>query len=58
MGLSLIDKVEIRCALRSEIRLTLDRLRLNRDVYGRDVTQFEINRIRRLNHVRLHVLNA
>lgn len=58
MSLSCTDKLEIRCALMSEIRLTLDRLRLNRDFYGRDITRYEINRIRRLNHVRLHVLNA
>lgn len=58
MGLSCTDKLEIRCALRSEIRLTLDRLRLNRDFYGREITQHEINRIRMLNHVRLRVLNA
>lgn len=58
MGLSCTDKLEIRCALKREIRLTIDRLRLNRDFYGREVTQHEINLIRRLNHVRLHVLNA
>lgn len=58
MRLTKDDKLEIRCALRSEIRLTLDRLRLNRDFYGREVTQYDIDRIRRLNHVRLHVLNA
>ena len=58
MGLSCTDKLEIRCALMSEIRLTLDRLRLYRNFYGREVTQHEIDRIRRLNHVRLHVLNA
>jgi hypothetical protein len=58
MSLSCTDKLEIRVELGTEIKLTLDRLRLNRDFYGRDVTQHEINRIRRLNHVRLHVLNA
>jgi hypothetical protein len=58
MGLSCTDKLEIRVALGTEIKLTLNDLRENRDFYGRKVTQHEINRIRRLNHVRLHVLNA
>ena len=58
MGLSCTDKLEIRVALGTEIKMTLNHLRNNRDFYGREVTQHEINRIRRLNHVRLHVLNA
>ena len=58
MSLSMTDKLEIRIALGTEIKLTLKHLRNNRDFYGREVTQDEINRIRRLNHVRLHVLNA
>jgi hypothetical protein len=58
MSLSCTDKLEIRVALGTEIKLTLDHLRNNRYFYGREVTRHEINRIRRLNHVRLHVLNA
>jgi hypothetical protein len=58
MGLSCTDKLEIRVALGTEIKLTLNHLRNNRDFYGREVMQYEINRIRRLNHVRLHVLKA
>lgn len=58
MSLSRTDKLEIRVTLGTEIKLTLEHLRNNRDFYGREILMYEIDRIRRLNHVRLHVLKA
>jgi hypothetical protein len=58
MSLTRNDKLEIRVALGTEIKMTLARLRDNRDFYSRSCLKYEIDRIRRLNHVRLHVLNA
>lgn len=58
MSLSKTDKLEIRVTLGTEIKLTLERLRNNRDFYCREFLEYEIDRLRRLNHVRLHVLKA
>ena len=58
MSLSRTDKLEIRVTLGTEIKLTLEHLRNNRDFYGRELLKYEIDRLRRLNHVRLHVLKA
>ena len=58
MSLSKTDKLDIRVTLGTEIKLTLEHLRKNRDFYGRELLKYEIDRLRRLNHVRLHVLKA